>query len=119
MEIGGMTNGQTAGLTHFGGTYSTFGIKQLKGVRTLVYDNNGNELSGPIITDNAIWLRSTWGLDGLSRYEYSLDGRTFIQFGFAYKLSWGFYRGDRIGIYNYNQKNESGYIDVDWFHYKY
>ena len=119
IETKGMTNGQTSGLCHFGGTYSTFGIKQLKGVCNLVYDNNGNEQSGPIITDNAIWLRSTWGLDGISRYEYSLDGKTFTQFGFGYKLTWGSYRGDRIGIYNYNLKNESGYIDVDWFHYKY
>jgi len=119
VEIGGMTDGQTAGLCHFAGTYSTFGIKQINGVRNLVYDNNGSEQYGPRIITNAIWLKSTWGLDGMSQYAYSLDGITFTPFGDPYQLSWGNYRGDRIGIFNYNQLTESGYIDVDWFHYKY
>ncbi|MBP5340336.1 MAG: hypothetical protein J6Z14_13715 [Prevotella sp.] len=34
-----------------------------------------------------------------------------------YQLLWGFYRGDRIGIYNYNNVEDKGYIDVDYFHY--
>lgn len=35
-----------------------------------------------------------------------------------YALSWGFYRGDRIGIYCYNNLSDSGYIDVDYLHYE-
>ena len=64
-----------------------------------------------------LWLRSSWGLDGLSLFSYSLDGDTFTPFG-DYKLSWGYYRGDRIGIYNYNNVSESGFIDVDYLHYR-
>jgi hypothetical protein len=41
----------------------------------------------------------------------------FTQFGGTFALKWGGYRGDYIGIYNYNNTSESGYIDVDWFHY--
>ena len=119
IELGGMKDGQTAGLCHFAGTYSTFGIKQTKGERILMSDNNGDEFPGPRITNDAIWLRSSWGLDGISQYAYSLDGKSFTPFGTPYQLSWGNYRGDRIGIFNYNQLNENGYIDVDWFHYKY
>jgi len=32
-------------------------------------------------------------------------------------LTWGSYRGDRIGIFNYNTLANSGFIDVDWFRY--
>jgi hypothetical protein len=32
-------------------------------------------------------------------------------------LQWGSYRGDRIGIYSYNNQADAGYVDVDSFHY--
>ena len=38
--------------------------------------------------------------------------------GLDYPLSWGYYRGDRIGIYNYNNASDSGMIDIDYFHYE-
>lgn len=34
-----------------------------------------------------------------------------------YQLSWGYYRGDRIAIYCYNDLSESGHVDVDYLHY--
>lgn len=45
-----------------------------------------------------------------------MDGETFTPFS-QYQLTWGFYRGDRIGIYCYNELGEQGYVDVDYFHY--
>jgi hypothetical protein len=68
------------------------------------------------LSNRCIWLRSTWGLDGRSRFSYSLDGDIYVHL-FDYQLSWGYYRGDRIGIYNYNNLSDSGYIDVDYLHY--
>lgn len=35
----------------------------------------------------------------------------------TYDLSWGYYRGDRIGIYCYNNDADEGFIDVDYLHY--
>jgi len=118
MNIEGMADGQLAGLCHFSSGYSTFGIKQWSGIRTLVYDSDGRENEGLPITGSIIWLRSIWDYKGNSQYWFSLDGKTFHPFGTIYKLTWGFYRGDRIGIYSYNQQEEKGFIDVDWFHYK-
>ena len=46
----------------------------------------------------------------------STDGVHFRSFG-EYQLSWGYYRGDRIGIYNYNNVSDAGYIDVNYLHY--
>lgn len=119
VEIGKMADGQFAGLCHYAKTYSTLGVRQDKTIRKVIYDNNGIETEGPEITGTSVWLKSTWGYDGLSQYSFSLDGKNFTALGDKYQLSWGFYRGDRIGIYNYNLTDEKGYVDVDWFHYEY
>ena len=65
-----------------------------------------------------IWFRSTWGLDGESHYSYSLDGESFKPFGRPYRLEWGNYRGDRIGIYTFNDDADEGFVSVDYFHYR-
>nr|WP_302323959.1 hypothetical protein [Bacteroides intestinalis] len=33
-------------------------------------------------------------------------------------MVWGNYRGDRVGIYCFNDKGETGFVDVDYFHYR-
>ena len=74
---------------------------------------------GPEITGTDIWLKSTWSLDGRSNYYYSSDGKSFTYFDKTYQMMWGSYRGDRIAIFNYNNKADDGYIDVDFFHYSF
>jgi hypothetical protein len=54
-----------------------------------------------------------------SIFAYSLDSISYTTFGGSYTLTWGNYRGDRLGIYNYNNTADSGYVDVDWFTYVY
>jgi len=34
-------------------------------------------------------------------------------------LMWGNYRGDRIGIFTYNDKGNQGYADFDYLRYDY
>jgi len=41
----------------------------------------------------------------------------YSAFDNPYQMVWASYRGDRIGIYSYNNKTGNGYIDVDYFHY--
>ncbi|MEO7912408.1 MAG: family 43 glycosylhydrolase [Roseiflexaceae bacterium] len=48
---------------------------------------------------------------------YSLDGTHFTDVGAIYQLQWGAYRGDRFGIYCFNEKHERGFVDVDWITY--
>jgi beta-xylosidase len=118
MSVAKMADGQYAGLTHFSSTSnSTFGIKQQDGVRKLVYHNNGNDSIGKQINVPDVYLKSTWNYAGVSTYSYSEDGKTFKLFGGTYQLSWGSYRGDRIGIFNYNVLEDKGIVDIDWFHY--
>lgn len=115
-----MADGQFAGLTHFSTTsYCLFGIKQENGIRTLVCDKNEKDTLGIKVNGKSIWLRSTWDTNGTSRYAFSTDGKSYQPFGGTYQLTWGSYRGDRIGIFNFNTKEDEGYVDVDWFRYHY
>ncbi len=120
LDISGMADGQKAGLSHFGSpNYSTLGVVCEGASKTLEFNVKGIITAGPGIDGNNVWLKSTWGLDGVSQYFYSTDGSNFISFGKLYQLMWGSYRGDRIAIYNYNNKGDEGFIDVDFFHYSF
>ena len=119
IDLTGMADGQQAGLCHFAKTYSALGVKQEGAVWTLVNVNHGMVTRGQPVSGDHLWLRSVWELDGKSQYSFSLNGRTFSDFGSSYQLSWGNYRGDRIGLYSYNTKGDAGYVDADYFHYTY
>ncbi len=58
-----------------------------------------------------IWFRSTWGLDGVSHYSYCLDGVNCTPSGEPYQLLLGNCRGDRIGIYMFNDDADAGSVD--------
>ena len=118
-DLSGMTDGQQAGLCHFAQTHSAIGVIQSASSRRLVNNNNGTLTIGPDLGGSHLWLKSTWGLDGKSRYAYSTDGAAFTEFGEIYPLAWGNYRGDRIGLYCFNDQANAGFVDINFFHYRY
>lgn len=120
IDISGLTDGQKAGLAHFGSpSYATLGVSGEGADQYLEFNVKGAITRGPQLTGKDLWLKSTWGLDGKSQFAYSLNGKDFIPFGSAYQLQWGSYRGDRMALYSYNNKADAGYLDVDFFHYTY
>ena len=120
MDIGKMADGEYAGLCHFAPpNAASIGIVQ-KGTKRFLRCRIQNAATERVlIKGNEIWFRSTWGLNGNSKFSYSINGKDFIHFGAAYQLAGGSYRGDRIGIFNYNNVSESGYVDIDFLHYSY
>jgi len=72
----------------------------------------------PVVTAKSLWLRSTWGIEGLARFSYSFDGSEFTEIGQSCRLTWGSYRGDRIGLYTWNSTGDRGYADFSDFHYE-
>ncbi len=117
LDLSGMADGQKAGLCHFAKSHSALGIARDGDTLRIESRENGKLAQGPEIRTGHVWLRSSWGLDGRSRYAYSTDGKEFVDFGPEYKLSWGYYRGDRIGIYCFNTKQDQGHVDVDFLEY--
>ncbi len=113
-----MADGQRSGLCHFSSHSAAIGFVNEGGENYLEFRHDDECLRGPAVQEQYVWLRSEWGLDGVSGFSYSLDGEEFMPFGEEYKLRWGYYRGDRLGIYCFNDKAEDGYVDVDFFRYE-
>jgi beta-xylosidase len=119
LDLAGMADGQHAGFCHLARNWSAFEVTQTGGTRTLNINNAGKiavttTLALPTTT---LWLRSSWNFDGISHYAYSIDGTTFHPVGTPYALTWSYYRGDRLGLFTYNDHGDHGYIDIDYFHY--
>lgn len=120
LELGGMADGQRAGLAHFSRIGpGECGVRQTGSVRTLYFRTGSATITGPVLTGSVVWLRSTWGTDGLSRFSYSLDGVSFTDFGPTYELKWSAYRGDRLALFSFNTEQDAGYVDFGWFRYEY
>lgn len=126
LDISHTADGLHAGLVHFAHQSASLGIVNRQGQNYIEFTHNDASNSsaqdirqqGIAIPSSSLWLKSVWGLDGKSTFYYSLDGHDYIEFG-QYQLSWGYYRGDRIGIYCFNELSENGFIDVDFCYYKY
>ena len=116
LDLGNMADGQHAGLCHFAQHNGRLGVVRENGQIFLETGTDDRLQRGPQISGTRLWLRSTWGLNGHSHFAFSTDG-THFDFMSEYRLSWGYYRGDRIGIYNYNNVSEQGFIDVNFLHY--
>jgi beta-xylosidase len=118
-DVSKMADGQEAGICHYGKRYGWLGISQAGGVRKITYSANGTQTAGPTVKSADVWLRSIISDTGAALWKYSLDGKAFVAFGEKYKFEWANYRGDRIGIFNYNNNADAGLVDVDWFHYSF
>jgi beta-xylosidase len=118
MDVSHMANGQFAGLTHYSTkSHSLFGIRQTNNKRELVLEINGKETSVKHLKCKTIYFRSTWGLDDVGRYAYSLNDKDYTLLDPTHQFTWGSYRGDRVGIFNYNILADKGFVDLDWFNY--
>ena len=117
MDISQATEGMRAGLCHFAEQSASLGIVCEEGKCYVEYRKNDHAERGAEVTGQYVWLKSTWGLDGKSQFSYSIDGDHYLPMG-TYQLSWGFYRGDRIGVFCFNDLTESGWVDVDYLHYQ-
>lgn len=117
VDISGLANGAHAGLCHFSKQSARIGIARTCGQNQIEFYSNGTSHTGPIVTGKDIWLRTEWGQDGQARFSYSLNGRKFFPFGDIYPLQWASYRGDRVGIYCYNDSAEQGHADFDFLTY--
>jgi beta-xylosidase len=122
LELAGMADGQHAGLVHFtaqpraanpAASTASAGIVMADGKRYLEVSRDGAYTRLRPWAQDAIWLRSTWGLDGKSTLAVSADGKQFEPVLPGFPLTWGAYRGGRVGVFTFNPAGERGYVDVD------
>jgi beta-xylosidase len=126
LEFAGLANGQHAGLSHFtalgrrdrpAASSASIGVGQVGTERAVEFSRDGRFTRGPVLTGETVWLKSTWGLEGESRFAFSTDGRTFTPFGPPYPFTWGSYRGDRIALFTFNNRADNGFVDFGDFRY--
>jgi hypothetical protein len=118
LDLSGMVDGQQAGLAHFAKGWCSVSVLQRGNLRALQYDEDGSSAAGTAVTQNIMYLRSDWDFEGRNRFYYSLDSRSYEAIGGLSQLTWGFYRGDRIGLYTSNSSAASGFIDIESFEYR-
>ncbi len=118
MDLQGMVDNQEAGLAHFAKTNCRIAILQTGLQRRLLRFDDAAATVGPVIASQNLWLRSTWGVEGIAQFSYSVDGSAFTEIGSPCHLSWGAYRGDRIGLYTSNGSIDGGYVDFSDFRYR-
>jgi len=122
LDVTGMADGQHAGLLHFTAqpraanpaeSTASVGIVMEQGKRYLEVSRDGAYTRMEPWPHDAIWLRSTWGLDGKSALAVSADGVQYRAVLPDFPLTWGAYRGSRAGVFTFNPAGERGYVDVD------
>jgi hypothetical protein len=122
LELAGMADGQHAGLLHFtaqlgapnpAASTASAGVVMVEGRRYLEVSRDGTTTRLQAWPHDAIWLRSAWGLDGKATLAVSADGKRFVPVLPDFPLTWGAYRGSRVGLFTFNPDGERGYVDVD------
>ena len=126
VELKGMADGQHAGLVQFSAqprdanpaaSTASAGIVMEDGKRYLEISRDGTYTRLQPWPHGAIWLRSTWGLDGRAALAVSSDGQRFQTVLPDVALTWGAYRGSRVGLFTFNPAGERGYVDIDQVDY--
>jgi hypothetical protein len=117
MNLRGLVDNQEAGLAHFAKTNCRLAVVQAGQARKLLRIDPSDTAAGPVVTGQEVWLRSTWNVEGIATFSYSLDGSAFTEIGTPCRLTWGYYRGDRIGLYT-SGTSERGFVDFSDFQYR-
>ena len=119
-DLSGMEPGQRAGFVRFGGVYHLLGVWMKEpGKRFLFFeDTEGRETVGPEVQQDTLYVRTT-NNGNRAFFEYSTDGENYERFGPEFAIKFGCWTGDRLGFFCWNEEEEGGLVDVDWFHYDY
>ena len=134
MAIGGMIDGDVAGLAVFQDPSALIGVKMEDSERRLysrrseysehnwstnqddVYQTE--ETLGDVIDADTIYLRTivNYGTK-IARFYYSLDNKTWTHFGTDLNMRYTLkiFVGQRFYLFNYATKQNGGYVDIDWF----
>jgi len=118
IDLSKMAEGQRSGICHFSSPWSEFGVEMKNGKRILYHRTNSSD-QDILLSDipEVVYLSTHWGLDVRCHYTYSTDGKSWHDFGVRYQLQWGNYRGDRLGLFTYNNNGEAGQATFSDFSY--
>jgi beta-xylosidase len=114
LDLGGMADGQRAGLTFFSGNvFDWVGAERTAGAWRVAW----SEGQGVDLKSGArLWLRGTYQ-QGKAKLFYSLDGKQWTDTGRDITLRFASWKGARFGCFTYGPNG--GHVDFDYVHYQY
>jgi beta-xylosidase len=121
IELNYMKDGDIAGLAVFQDPYAFIGVRQNKGVKSLIMVNNGKPIDSLTIRKNVIYLRSiASNISQKATFEFSFDNKVFVPLGneLAMKFNLSVFTGNKFCLFNYATRESGGHVDFDWFRMK-
>jgi beta-xylosidase len=113
MDTSRMQDEQRAGFSFMcGNSFGWIGIGQEGSIRKILWDKG----EGPILSSKYVWLRGVNSGDQ-GKLFYSLDGKTYIDSGTIFRLTFRSWKGSRISIFSYG--SNGGSADFDYVRYQY
>ena len=144
LDLSQFAEGQKAGLCIFSSMYNLFGIYRTEGKNYLFFENNEalfdqpqqlpdgtkvrinyfdtskNYFEKQPISTKVIYLKVKLDfLSNVNHFYYSTDNKHFIPFGKDFHAVFGFWKGARLGLFNYNELKEDGVALFSQFKYDY
>lgn len=120
LAVGGMANGQKAGLAMFQVRPSWIGVVQRRGRRNLVFSAGGHALLGPRLgrakAAGFVLLRMQVS-SGRVRFSYSMDGRIYHKLGRRTHMRFSWWKAARPALFTFNTHPRAlhgGIADFDW-----
>ena len=138
-----MVKGQKTGLASFGSMYNLIGVIAEEDGNSLFFESNqdlfdaSHRLPGARIRVNyfntdsnyqekipfhgdVVYFKMQYNFNTQeNRFYYSSDNIHFIPFGRAFDAIFSFWKGARIALFSYNEREDGGIALFDWFRYEY
>lgn len=117
---------ERAGFSIIGEDFSGMFIRHTKEGQALYFssctkglrgDAEKEEFISKIKKNEYVYLRVNVSKDAVCEWSYSLDGKKYVAVKGQYKAKEGRWIGATLGLYalRYEQINDSGFAEVDWF----
>jgi len=118
MDVIRLEDGQCCGLACMGKVNHLLGLRKVDGKIELYEEANGQVVSSKPFNGKSIYFRLNIDVyKNQYRFAYSTDNKKFVDMGEAFPMQFGFWKGVRVGLYNYNTKADGGSAYFDWFFY--
>ncbi|PXV86833.1 carbohydrate binding protein [Lachnotalea glycerini] len=124
VEIGGMKDGDYAGLCAFQSKYGLVGVKMSGNSKSIVMVNASSgsavEVASVPVTQNRVYFKLYCDFKNRTDkayFYYSLDGTNWTSIGNTLQMSYTLphFMGYRFALFNYATKSTGGYVDFDYF----
>lgn len=122
LDISQTVEGQETGIAHFNGgkDYACIVVTKRGRQQNIFYKTKNGKQPEEVIPlgeipskQRTLWLKTIIDFSGKAMFYWSTDGKKYTACDATFQLKWGSYRGDRIGLFTYNNQQEKGYVDFD------